>query len=97
MRYNSESLEITLVISGNVLLFKDIKISLGLFITARKIPALFRENRYQEVSTTVNKAAFIMYATGGGRGFFFQRLVFLYPPPKVHTNFQNPPSNQPKN
>ena len=50
MRYNSESLEITLLISGNVLLFKDIKISLGLFITARKIPALFRE----EVSTTVN-------------------------------------------
>ena len=42
-------------------------------------------------------AAFIMYPTGGGRGFFFQRLVFLYPPPKVHTNFQNPPSNQPKN
>ena len=54
MRYNSESLEITLVISGNVLLFKDIKISLGLFITARKIPSLFRENRSQEVSTTVN-------------------------------------------
>ena len=43
------------------------------------------------------KAEFIMYATGGGggggegRGFFFQRLVFLYPPPKVHTNFHNPP------
>ena len=54
MRYNSESLEITLVISGNVLLFKDIKISLGLFITAREIPALFRENRSQEVSRTVN-------------------------------------------
>ena len=36
------------------------------------------------------KAEFIMYATGGGggggggegRGFFFQRLVFLYPPPQ---------------
>ena len=54
MRYNSESLEIKLVISGNVLLFKDIKISLGRFITARKIAALFRENRSQEVSTTVN-------------------------------------------
>ena len=52
--YNSESLEIKLVISGNVLLFKDIKISLGLCITGRKIPALFRENRSQEVSTTVN-------------------------------------------
>ena len=53
MRYSSESLEIKLVIIGNVLLFKDIKISLALFITARKIPALFRENRSQEVSTTV--------------------------------------------
>ena len=54
MRYNSESLEINFVISGSVLLFKDIRISLGLFITARKIPALFRENCSQEVSTTVN-------------------------------------------
>ena len=45
MRYNSESLEISVVISGNVLLFKDIKISLGLLIIARKRPALFRENR----------------------------------------------------
>ena len=54
MRYNSESLDITLVISGNVLLFKDIKISLELFITARKIPAQCRENRSREVSTTVN-------------------------------------------
>ena len=54
MRYNSESLEIKVVISGNVLLFKDIKISLGLLITARKIHALFRENRKLEVSTTEN-------------------------------------------
>ena len=30
MRYNSEALEIKAVISGNSLLFKDIKISLGL-------------------------------------------------------------------
>ena len=30
------------VISGNVLLFKDIKISLGLLITAWKMHALFR-------------------------------------------------------
>ena len=35
MRYNSESLEISVVISGNVLLFKDTKISLGLLITAQ--------------------------------------------------------------
>jgi len=54
MRYNSESLQIKVVISGNVLLFKDIKISLGLFITARKMHALFRENRHLEVSTTAN-------------------------------------------
>ena len=31
MRYNSESLEIKVVISENGLLFKDIRISLGLF------------------------------------------------------------------
>ena len=42
------------MISGNALLFKDIKISLGLFITAWKMQALFQENRYLEVSTTAN-------------------------------------------
>ena len=42
------------MISGNVLLFKDTKISLGLLITAQKMPALFRENRYLELSTTAN-------------------------------------------
>ena len=42
------------MISGNVLLFKDIKISLGLLITARKMPALFGENRCLKVSTTAN-------------------------------------------
>ena len=54
MRYNSESLEILVVISGNVLLFIDIKISSGLLITAQKMPALFWENRYLKVSTTTN-------------------------------------------
>ena len=54
MPYNSESLEISVEISGNVLLFKDIKISLGLLITAQKMPALFRENRYLKVSTSAN-------------------------------------------
>ena len=54
MRYNSESLEIYAVISGNDILFKDIKISLGLLITARKMYALFRENRFFQVSTTAN-------------------------------------------
>ena len=46
MRYNSESLEIKVAISGNSLLSKDIKISLGLLITVRKMHALFRETRY---------------------------------------------------
>ena len=46
MRYNSESLEITVVISGSSLLSKDIKISVGLLITVRKIHVLFRENYY---------------------------------------------------
>ena len=36
MRYNSGALEIKVVISGNSLLFKDIKISLGLLNSARK-------------------------------------------------------------
>ena len=46
MRYNSESLQNTVVISGNSLLSKDIKISLGLLITVRKMNVLFRENHY---------------------------------------------------
>ena len=46
MRYNSESLKITFVISGNSLLSKNVKISLGLLITVRKIHVLFRENHY---------------------------------------------------
>ena len=43
MRYNSEALEIKAVISGNSLLFNDIKISLGLLTSARKKHALCRE------------------------------------------------------
>jgi len=54
MRYESELLEIYVVISANVLLFKDIRTSLGLLITARKMHAQFRENRYLEMSTTTN-------------------------------------------
>ena len=55
MRYNSESLEnLKVVISGNVLLFKDIKIGLGLLITTRKMHAQFWENRNFEMSTTTN-------------------------------------------
>ena len=40
------------MISGNVLLFNDIKISLGLLITAREVHAVFWENYFLEVSTT---------------------------------------------
>ena len=54
MRYNPDRLEIKVVINENVLLFRDIKISLGLLVTARNIHALFWENRYLEVSTTAN-------------------------------------------
>ena len=54
MRYNSESLEIYVMISRNVLLFKGINISFGLLITTRKMHAQFRENRYFEMSTTTN-------------------------------------------
>ena len=54
MRYNAKSLEINVVISGKVLIFKDIKISLGLLITAREMHALFLENHFLKVSTTAN-------------------------------------------
>ena len=46
MRYKSESLENTVVISGNSLLYKDLKISWGLLITVQKMHVLFRENYY---------------------------------------------------
>ena len=54
MRYNAKSLEINVVISGKVLILKDIKISLGLLITAREMHALFLENHFLKVSTTAN-------------------------------------------
>ena len=54
MRYNAKSFEVKVVISRNVLLFKDIKISLGLLIAAREMHALFRENHFLDVSTTAN-------------------------------------------
>ena len=41
MRYSAKSLEINVVISGNVLLFKDIKISLGLSITVPEMQLYF--------------------------------------------------------
>ena len=54
MRYNSEVLEIKVAISGNALLFKDIKISLGLLTSARKKHALCRENNKLNLSTNTN-------------------------------------------
>ena len=54
MRYNSEALEIRVVISGNSLLFKDIKISLGLLTSARKNDALCRENHKLHLSKNTN-------------------------------------------
>ena len=54
MRYSAKSLEINVMISGNVLLFKDIKICFGLSITARQMHALFWENHIIDVSTNTN-------------------------------------------
>ena len=51
------------MISGNFLLFKDIKISLGILITAWKMHALFRENRYLKVSTTTNNVISLCFRT----------------------------------
>ena len=62
MRYNSERLDIKVLISGNSLLFKDTKISLGLLINSRKMHSLFRENRHLRVSTTANNRISISVA-----------------------------------
>ena len=59
MRYNSESLEIKDLRSRNDVLYKDIKISLGLLITARKQPPEYRGNRNFGLSTTVNNRIMI--------------------------------------
>ena len=61
MRYNSEALEIKVVISGNSLLFKDIKISLGLLTSARKSDALCRENHKLHLSTNTNNRISLCY------------------------------------
>ena len=59
MRYNSESLEIKDLRSRNDVLFKDIKISLGLLITARKQHAQYRGNRNFGLSATANNRIMI--------------------------------------
>ena len=63
MRYNTKSREINVVISGNVLLFKDIKISLGLLITARELHALFRKMTSSRLSTTANNRITVIIIT----------------------------------
>ena len=62
MRYNSEALEIKVVINGNGLLFKDIKISLGLLTSARKKHALCRENNELNLSTNTNNRIRVCYS-----------------------------------
>ena len=59
MRYNSESLEIKNLRRRNDVLYKDIKISLGLLITARKQHAEYRGNRNFGLSTTANNRIMI--------------------------------------
>ena len=59
MRYNSESLEIKDLRSRNDVLYKDIKISLGLLINARKQHAEYGGNRNFGLSTTVNNRIMI--------------------------------------
>ena len=59
MRYNSESLEIKDLRSRNYVFYKDIKISLGLLITARKQHAEYQGNHNFGLSTTVNNRIMI--------------------------------------
>ena len=73
MRYISESLEINVLISRNDVLFKDIKISLGLLITAKKYPVLFRESHNTDLSTTANNR--------------IMRYAFFSSRPKFRQNF----------
>ena len=54
MGYKFERLDNKVLISGNGLPFKAIKISLAFLIHSRKMHALFRENRQLGVSTTAN-------------------------------------------
>ena len=54
MRYNSESLKTWVLISGNDVLFNDIKISLGRLIATKNYPFLFGRNHNNDLSTTAN-------------------------------------------
>ena len=72
MRYNSEALEIKVGISGNSLLFNDIKISLGLLTSARKNDALCRENQTLHLSTNTNNRISLCY-----RSQFYKQILVL--------------------
>ena len=63
MRYNLESLEIKDLRSRNDVLYKDIKISLGLLITARKQHAEYRGNRNFGLSTVNNRIMIFVIET----------------------------------
>ena len=65
MRYNSEALEIKVVISENGLLFKGTKISLGLLTSARKKHALCRENHKLTCQQTQIIELGAVYMEGG--------------------------------
>ena len=84
MRYNSVRLEIKVVrISGNVLLFKNIKISLGLLITVREPLALFRENHCLEMSTAANNRIRGFHLTTAIALEFVSSIVCTTPPAKL--------------
>ena len=71
MRYNSERLDKKVLSSRNGLLFKVIKLSLGLLIDSRKMHALFRENRHLGVSTTVKNRIRVSVAEPKIRSKFY--------------------------
>ena len=75
MRYNTEKLDIKVLISGNGLLFKAIKISLGLLPNSRKMHALFQENRHLRVTSTANNRIRVSVAEPKIRSKFFSILL----------------------
>ena len=74
MRYNSESLEINVLLNRNDVLFEDIKISLGLLIIATKQPVLFSENHNTDLSSTANNRI-TRYAFFSSTPKFQQNLI----------------------
>ena len=75
MRYNSEALEIKVVISGNGLLFKEIKISLGLLTSARKKHAVSRKSQ-THLSTNTNNRIRVYYRSQYSKQILVLSTVF---------------------